>query len=187
MRIVASARNAEVVRETVTYVVVDGVATPDIFEGDLNPSECINEDGSTREYRFWDGSLKDKVTATYTPSEDAFDARLPGASAEIVRTGKYKGLWDRNGLGVATYELRGQERILTSGLASVVNDDGSVTESFSLDATFEFFDTTTGESTGDHYNIDGAFTTIYYPNGDVEYLGFEGTNDGTCRIDEGVS
>lgn len=182
---VASAGDTESSKDKTTYEVVDGVSTPDIFEGDLNASECFNEDGSQREYRFWDGTLKVKETTSYTPSQVAFDAGVAGATMSGTATSTYKGLWDRNGSEQPVYDVRGRDRVLEVSLTSVVNEDGSVTESVRFVASFEFLDTTTGMSSGDYYDVDGVFTTVYYPNGDVVFLGFEGTNDGTCRLDEG--
>lgn len=182
---VASADDTERSRDKTTYEVVDGVSTPDIFEGDLNASECYNEDGSQREYRFWDGTLKVKQTTIYSPSQAAFDEGVAGATMSVTATSAYKGLWDRNGVEQAIYEARGRDRVLEVSAMGVVNVDGSVTESVRFVASFEFLDTTTGMSTGDYYNVDGVFTTINFPNGDVDFLGFEGTNDGTCVLDEG--
>ncbi len=182
---VASADDTERAKDKTTYEVVDGVSTPDIFEGDLNASECFNEDGSQREYRFWDGTLKVKQTTTYSPSQAAFDAGVAGATMSVTATSTYKGLWDRNGSEQATYEIRGRDRVLELSATWVVNDDGSITESIGFVTSFEFLDATTGMSTGDYYSVDGVFTTIYHLNGDVDFLGFEGTNDGTCGLDEG--
>ena len=182
---VATAVPAEIVREKVTYEIVDGVAYPYVYPGDYGFEQCVDENGDQRTYALYDGTLKQKITYTYTPSKAAFDAEEPGASMTAEGTSQFKGLFDRDYSGEAIFVLQPRSGLLRGGSSRTFNTDGTVTQTDTYIFSGEWIDTTTGESTGDYYNIDGTFTEVADANGDVITSTFDGVSDGTClRIDQ---
>lgn len=182
---VATAVPAEVVREKATYEIVDGVADPYLYPGDYGFEQCVDENGDQRTYALYDGTLKQMITYTYTPSKAAFDAEEPGASMTAEVTAHFKGLFDRDYSGEAIYALQPRSGLLRGESSRTFNTDGTVTQTDTYILSVEWIDTTTGESTGDYYNIDGTFTEVVDADGNVITSTFDGVSDGTClRIDQ---
>ena len=180
---VAPAVPVEVVREKDTYEIVDGVAYPYLYPGDYGFEHCVDENGDQRAYALYDA--KRKITYTYTPSKAAFDAEEPGASMTAEGTSQFKGLFDRDYSGEAIYVLQPRSGLLRGGSSRTFNTDDTVTQTDTYIFSGEWIDTTTGESTGDYYNIDGTFTEVVDADGNVITSSFDGVSDGTClRFDQ---
>lgn len=179
---VATAVPAEVAREKASYEIVDGIADPYLYPGDYGFEQCFDEEGNPRTYALYDGTLKQSVTYVYTPSQAAFDAGEPGSSMTARGLTQYKGLFDRDYSGIAIYELRPKSGVGRGSLTATVNADGTTTTVSTMQFSYEWFDITTGESTGDYYNVDMTFTEVHDADGTLISSTAEGTNDGTCYL-----
>lgn len=175
---VANAKDAEVVKTKVTYEVTDGVITPEIEDpGMLNFGEC--HDGTQRLYTLWDGTNRQDWTFTYTPSQQAFEDGLPGAAMTMDLKFTFNGLFTADA-SRPIYELKSQGGI-KNALEAIVNEDGTVTQLVSWRFFGEWFDTMTGESTGDYFAMD--FTDTYLVSDGVEELiSWTGSDGGTCYL-----